>query len=274
MNYWSAATAAILMGWCAVGSADDQVYNFPGWQLTISPGPVAAKSRGSGIPLSARTAAPALAPVPTPPAPPVEPTPAAAPLSMRRRPLSWRTLPLSSGVVPASLSAEDLPAGDAAVIEIPAAPIALEPAAPAAATPLPAPTEPVPAVTPTPTPIAAPAEAATATTPEPRVFAGPPPPNYHCGTVSPGVNVDPLWLAQQYQAIHDAIPFYRSEYDTNPNYRHDAAMEFLFGQMRPTVVQRSRTDVYQHPQEYFWYDFGRRPLGLGFPGYYRGWGNY
>lgn len=54
---------------------------------------------------------------------------------------------------------------------------------------------------------------------------------------------DPVLLAQQYREIYNAIPFLRSEYDANPAYRHDAAMEMLFGQMRPTVVHRGTVDV-------------------------------
>jgi len=34
------------------------------------------------------------------------------------------------------------------------------------------------------------------------------------------------------------IPFSRAEYEANPSYRHDAAMELLFGQMRPTTIVR------------------------------------
>lgn len=52
--------------------------------------------------------------------------------------------------------------------------------------------------------------------------------------------------AQAYQAIYDSIPFSRAEYEANPSYRHDAAMELLFGQMRPTVINRqgrTRIDV-------------------------------
>lgn len=45
-------------------------------------------------------------------------------------------------------------------------------------------------------------------------------------------------LAARYRAIYDAIPFSRAEYDANPSYRHDATMEILFGQMRPTIIQR------------------------------------
>lgn len=59
-------------------------------------------------------------------------------------------------------------------------------------------------------------------------------------------SVDPLALVALYPQVYNAIPFIRSEYEANPSYRHDATMEFLFGQMRQTVIQRSRTTVNQN----------------------------
>ena len=47
-----------------------------------------------------------------------------------------------------------------------------------------------------------------------------------------------LHRLQRYREVYNSIPFSRAEYDANPSYRHDATMEFLFGQMRPTVVHR------------------------------------
>jgi hypothetical protein len=43
----------------------------------------------------------------------------------------------------------------------------------------------------------------------------------------------------EYRQIHRSIPFSRAEFDANPSYRHDAAMEILTGNARPqkTVVQ-------------------------------------
>ena len=54
---------------------------------------------------------------------------------------------------------------------------------------------------------------------------------------------DPVLLAQQYKAIYESIPFLRSQMHDNPSYRHDAAMEILFGQMRPTIIQRSKVEM-------------------------------
>ncbi len=62
----------------------------------------------------------------------------------------------------------------------------------------------------------------------------------------PTTPADGIARAQSYQAIYDSIPFSRAEYEANPSYRHDATMEFLFGQMRPTVIhrqQRTRVDI-------------------------------
>jgi len=51
---------------------------------------------------------------------------------------------------------------------------------------------------------------------------------------------------QQYREIYAAIPYNHVEYLANPSYRHDATMEFVFNQMRPTVIQRGTTNVYHH----------------------------
>ncbi len=55
-------------------------------------------------------------------------------------------------------------------------------------------------------------------------------------TISPAENVSSN--AEKYRQAYESVPYRRSEYLANPGYRHDAAMELVFGQMRPTVVQR------------------------------------
>lgn len=73
-------------------------------------------------------------------------------------------------------------------------------------------------------------------------------------------------MASQYQEIYLSIPFSRVEYNANPSYRHDATMEILFGQMRPTVVYRTPAPVYNYydsgsffPQQpYYPYSYGLR----------------
>ena len=52
--------------------------------------------------------------------------------------------------------------------------------------------------------------------------------------------------AMNYKDIYFAIPFNRAEYNANPSYRHEATMEILFNQLRPTVIQRSTSNVYQY----------------------------
>jgi hypothetical protein len=52
--------------------------------------------------------------------------------------------------------------------------------------------------------------------------------------------------AMLYRDIYFSIPFIRAEYNANPSYRHEATMELLFNQMRPTVIQRSTSNVYQY----------------------------
>jgi len=39
-----------------------------------------------------------------------------------------------------------------------------------------------------------------------------------------------------YQEAYDSIPFSRAEYNANPAYRHEAAMELVFGVQRPTTI--------------------------------------
>ena len=39
-----------------------------------------------------------------------------------------------------------------------------------------------------------------------------------------------------YFEVYNSIPFSRTEYRANPNYRHEATMEILFGQMRSKVI--------------------------------------
>ena len=44
-----------------------------------------------------------------------------------------------------------------------------------------------------------------------------------------------------YQEIYDSIPYSRAEYLANPGYRHDATMEIMFGEMRPTTIHKTDT---------------------------------
>lgn len=73
----------------------------------------------------------------------------------------------------------------------------------------------------------------------------------------PAGRVDPRYMSQMYYEIYKSIPFIRAEYDANPSYIHDSTMEILFGQMRPTVIQRGTTTVNHNYPDY----------GYGFNGY-------
>lgn len=44
-----------------------------------------------------------------------------------------------------------------------------------------------------------------------------------------------------YQQAYASIPYRRHEYLANPSYRHEAAMELLFGKMRPTTINKQVT---------------------------------
>lgn len=68
----------------------------------------------------------------------------------------------------------------------------------------------------------------------------------------PAGRVDPRYLSQMYSEVYRSIPFNRAEYDANPSYIHDSTMEFLFGQMRPTVIHRNTTNVYNHHSGYLY----------------------
>ncbi len=69
-------------------------------------------------------------------------------------------------------------------------------------------------------------------------------------------------LAGDYQTVYDAIPFSRAEYDANPSYRHDATMEFLFGRMRPTVIQRTSAQVDVNMPETIVSPWAYNPYGM------------
>ena len=60
---------------------------------------------------------------------------------------------------------------------------------------------------------------------------------------APCAGVDGASLVKRYTQVYNAIPFSRAEYEANPGYRHEATMEFLFGQLRPTVIHRGTTTI-------------------------------
>lgn len=69
-----------------------------------------------------------------------------------------------------------------------------------------------------------------------------------------------------YRDIYFSIPFNRAEYNAYPSYRHDATMELLFNQMRPTVIQRGTQNVYHFGMGYGYDTVGGLNYAYG-PGY-------
>jgi len=57
--------------------------------------------------------------------------------------------------------------------------------------------------------------------------------NADADTVLPG-GITPAAYAE----VYNSIPFRRSEYVANPNYRHEATIELLLGQIRPKTVAK------------------------------------
>jgi hypothetical protein len=68
-----------------------------------------------------------------------------------------------------------------------------------------------------------------------------------------------------YAEAYALIPFSRAEYEANPGYRHDAAMELMFGTMRPTVTARMNLPYFSRYPDMFRYRFPVYPYlgGLG-----------
>jgi len=63
-------------------------------------------------------------------------------------------------------------------------------------------------------------------------------------------SVLPLNL-MNYEQAYAAVPFSRTEYEANPTYRHQAAMELLFRTLRPTtIVQNYTPRAIRYPDSY------------------------
>jgi hypothetical protein len=71
-----------------------------------------------------------------------------------------------------------------------------------------------------------------------------------------------------YAEAYAMVPFSRTEYEANPGYRHDSAMELMFGQMRQTVNARMTMPYFSRYPDLFRYRFPVFPyLGSGGNGY-------
>jgi hypothetical protein len=58
-----------------------------------------------------------------------------------------------------------------------------------------------------------------------------------------------------YAEAYAMVPFSRTEYEANPGYRHDSAMELMFGTMRPTVNARMTLPYFSRYPDMFRYRF-------------------
>ena len=78
-----------------------------------------------------------------------------------------------------------------------------------------------------------------------------------------------------YIQAYNSIPFSRSEYEANPSYRHDAALELMFGQMRPTSIVKQNVpyfsrypDFWRQRYPVFPYQGGTSSVNYLFPSFY------
>jgi hypothetical protein len=72
-----------------------------------------------------------------------------------------------------------------------------------------------------------------------------------------------------YEEVYDSIPHHRADALVNPGYRHDATMEILFGELRPTTIVRNMPHTFQQPVYSRPYSSGLYPYGSYFRPY--GW---
>ena len=83
---------------------------------------------------------------------------------------------------------------------------------------------------------------------------------------APAVSGEPVSAASgipvprmTYAEAYTQIPFSRSEYEANPGYRHDAALELMFGVLRPVTVMRSTTPYFSRYPDLFRYRYSVYP---------------
>lgn len=60
----------------------------------------------------------------------------------------------------------------------------------------------------------------------------------HGITITPAPSREITINGLTYNDVYDSIPYHRADALANPGYRHDATMEILFGEMRPTTIVR------------------------------------
>ena len=112
----------------------------------------------------------------------------------------------------------------------------------------------------------------------------------HSSTADPSLKASaggftPHPVSESYKKIYNSIPYSRAEYLANPAYRHEATMELMFGELRPTTVHKHDTPrrIYNlppsnadgvrqvaQPTPWNWYGPGYSPVGY-FPARYPYW---
>jgi hypothetical protein len=87
---------------------------------------------------------------------------------------------------------------------------------------------------------------------------------------APAESVEPVSAASgtpaprmTYAQAYAQIPFYRSEYEANPGYRHDAALELMFGVLRPVTVMRHTMPYFSRYPDLFRYRYSVYPYMSG-----------
>ncbi|MCA9098719.1 MAG: hypothetical protein KDA36_10040 [Planctomycetaceae bacterium] len=65
--------------------------------------------------------------------------------------------------------------------------------------------------------------------------------------------------AVSYIEAYNSVPFSRTEYEANPGYRHEAAMEIMFRQLRPTTIVKQYTPRAIRYPDFYQYPFARYP---------------
>jgi hypothetical protein len=65
----------------------------------------------------------------------------------------------------------------------------------------------------------------------------------------------------RYTQAYAMIPFNRAEYEANPSYRHEAAMELMLGAPRPTTIVRQSAPYFSRYPDYIRYRHAVFPYG-------------
>ena len=225
---WRCITAALLLGSAQVDGGDQVVKDRNGdpWIVSIRPG-----ARLAGLPLPGATRS---VPVPSEPALPVEPA-APSPTSVV---LPEPPLPILPSSRPTARSISGARLSPTVAVQ-----------EPTLAEPVPTPAEPPPAPLPrkeAPAPgKSEPAPAKSLVPPVP-VLPSPVLPaarESQDPVVAPGYSSQstPRINGKTYREAYAAVPYSYTEYLANPAYRHEAAMEILFGQMRPMTINKEYT---------------------------------